>query len=231
MGRNSEEEFTRFVHERGDVLLRVAQALAGDRYAAEDLLQNALAKAYARWPRIRGDAEPYVRQILYHDQVSLWRRRGRRSEVTVAEVPERPAVTAGQLDHDTAVRMLLRDALRKLPPRQRAVLVLRYLEDQTVEQTAAMLGCRPGTVASQASRALAKLRDLVPEFAELAPATGRRGLTGEDGTPGGDRTPGGSNGDDPAAGGGPALVRQPGWVDRHGDRTTAAERDRAEVYG
>jgi len=75
MGQASEREFTAFVHERGDVLLRVAYALAGDRYAAEDLLQNALAKAYARWPRIRGDAEPYVRRILYHDQVSPSSRR------------------------------------------------------------------------------------------------------------------------------------------------------------
>jgi len=161
-----EREFTAFVHERGDVLLRVAQALAGDRYAAEDLLQNALAKAYARWPRIRGNAEPYVRQILYHDQVSTWRRRSRRPEVPHAEVPEPPPAGL-QHDHETAVRMLLRDALSMLPPRQRAVLVLRYLEDQSVEQTAAALGCRPGTVASQASRALTKLRELVPEFAEM----------------------------------------------------------------
>jgi RNA polymerase sigma-70 factor (sigma-E family) len=173
VGRTAEQEFTRFVHERGDALLRVAQALAGDQHTAEDLLQNALAKAYARWPRIRGDAEPYVRQILYHDQISLWRRRSRRAEVTVAEVPERQSIADAQLDHDTAVRMLLRDALRALPPRQRAVLVLRYLEDQTVEQTAAMLGCRPGTVASQASRALVKLRELVPELAEAARSAGR----------------------------------------------------------
>lgn len=166
MGWTPEREFTAFVQERGDVLLRVAQALAGDRYAAEDLLQNALAKAYARWPRIRGDAEPYIRQILYHDQVSYWRRRGRRPEVPHADVPELPAPDSSH-DHDTAVRMMLRDALRMLPPRQRAVLVLRYLEDQTVEQTAAALGCRPGTVASQASRALSKLRELVPKFAEM----------------------------------------------------------------
>nr|WP_174530568.1 SigE family RNA polymerase sigma factor [Micromonospora maritima] len=155
-------EFTAFVNERGAALLRVAYALAGNQHAAEDLLQNALAKAYARWPRIRGDAEPYVKRILYHDQVSGWRRRARRAEVPVAELPERP--TAGD---DSDLRLLLRDALRALPPRQRAVLTLRYLEDLSVEQTAALLGCRPGTVASQSAKALARLRHLVPALDEL----------------------------------------------------------------
>ncbi|MGC1210573.1 MAG: SigE family RNA polymerase sigma factor [Micromonospora sp.] len=162
-------EFTAFVNERGDALLRVAYALAGNQHAAEDLLQGALAKAYARWPRIRGDAEPYVKRILYHDQVSGWRRRSRRSEVPVAELPERP--TAGDSGHDADLRLLLRQALLTLPPRQRAVLTLRYLEDLSVEQTARILGCRVGTVASQASRALAKLRQLVPALDELPTRT------------------------------------------------------------
>jgi RNA polymerase sigma-70 factor (sigma-E family) len=152
-------EFTAFVNERGDVLLRVAYALAGNQHGAEDLLQNALAKAYARWPRIRGDAEPYVRRILYHDQVSRWRRRARRPEVPVAELPERAGRDSGD---DTDLRLLLREALLALPPRQRAVLTLRYLEDLSLEQTAALLGCRVGTVASNASKALARLRQLVP---------------------------------------------------------------------
>ncbi|MDG4834747.1 SigE family RNA polymerase sigma factor [Solwaraspora sp. WMMD1047] len=163
MGQATEQEFTAFVNARGAALLRVASALAGDRHAGEDLLQSALAKAYARWPRIRGDAEPYVRRILYNDQVSGWRRRGRRpAEVSLDALPDRAA--GGHLDHDTAVRLLLQDALRTLPPRQRAVLVLRYLEDLSVEQTAEALGCQVGTVASQASRALAKLRAQVPAF-------------------------------------------------------------------
>ncbi|MFR9774509.1 SigE family RNA polymerase sigma factor [Micromonospora sp. MS34] len=155
-------EFTAFVTERGPALLRVAYALAGNQHAAEDLLQNALAKAYARWPRIRGDAEPYVKRILYHDQVSGWRRRGRRAEVPVAELPERAAVGP-----DTDLGLLLREALRALPPRQRAVLTLRYLEDLSVEQTAALLGCRAGTVASQSAKALTRLRQLVPGLDEL----------------------------------------------------------------
>ncbi|MFF3867859.1 SigE family RNA polymerase sigma factor [Micromonospora sp. NPDC001898] len=159
-------EFTAFVNERGPALLRFAYALAGSQHGAEDLLQNALAKAYARWPRIRGDAEPYVKKILYHDQVSGWRRRSRRPEVPVDVLPEPPAERDS--GHDVDLRMLLRDALLTLPPRQRAVLTLRYLEDLSVEQTAALLGCRTGTVASQASRALAKLRQLVPDFVDHA---------------------------------------------------------------
>ncbi|SCE70356.1 RNA polymerase sigma-70 factor, sigma-E family [Micromonospora viridifaciens] len=158
-------EFTAFVNERGDTLLRIAYALAGSQHGAEDLLQNALAKAYARWPRIRGDAEPYVKRILYHDQVSGWRRRSHRAEISVAAPPDRAA--EHDLGQDSELRLLLRDALLRLPPRQRAVLILRYLEDLSVAETALILGCRAGTVASQTSKGLAKLRELVPAFDEL----------------------------------------------------------------
>ncbi|XVU25472.1 SigE family RNA polymerase sigma factor [Actinoplanes sp. CA-054009] len=154
MQQSLEAEFNAFVAERGQALLRIAHALTGDRRAAEDLVQGALAKAYARWPRIHGDAEAYVRRIIYNDRVSGWRRAGHGREVPMAEVPDRPGA-----EHDVAERLALREALLSLPARQRAVLVLRYLEDRTVEETAEVLGCRPGTVASQASRALAKLRE------------------------------------------------------------------------
>ncbi len=156
MKQSLEAEFTAFVAERGQSLLRIAHALTGDSRAAEDLVQGALAKAYARWPRIHGDAEAYVRKILYNDRISGWRRAGRQREVFMAEVPETPG-----REHDVAERLALRQALLTLSDRQRAVLVLRYLEDRTVEETAEVLGCRPGTVASQASRALAKLRALI----------------------------------------------------------------------
>ena len=156
MDQSLEAEFTAFVAQRGQVLLRIAHALTGDRRSAEDLVQGALAKAYARWPRIHGDAEAYVRKILYNDRASGWRRAARHREVTVAEVPDRP-----RLDQDVAERIAVREALLRLPARQRAVLVLRYLEDLSVEETAEALGCRPGTVASQASRALTKLRALI----------------------------------------------------------------------
>lgn len=159
MKQSLEDEFTAFVAERGQSLLRIAHALTGDRESAQDLVQGALAKAYARWPRIHGDAEAYVRKIIYNDRASAWRRPGRRNEVTVAEVPDRAA--AGRHDQDVTDRIAIREALLSLPDRQRAVLVMRYLEDRSVEETAEVLGCRPGTVASQASRALSKLRQLV----------------------------------------------------------------------
>ena len=161
MEQSLEAEFTAFVAGRGQALLRVAQALTGDRRAAEDLVQGALAKAYARWPRVHGEAEAYVRKILYNDRISGWRRAGRRPEVIMAEVPEQ--ARSGAHDQDVADRLAVRQALLSLPPRQRAVLVLRYLEDRSVEETAEALGCRPGTVASQTSRALLKLRELVGE--------------------------------------------------------------------
>ncbi|MBG0560594.1 SigE family RNA polymerase sigma factor [Actinoplanes aureus] len=169
MKESLEAEFTAFVADRGQTLLRIAHALTGDRGAAEDLVQGALAKAYARWPRIHSDAEAYVRKIIYNDRVSLWRRIGHR-EVPVAEPPDRPH--ARRPDQEVADRMAVRAALLSLPARQRAVLVLRYLEDRSVEETAEVLGCRPGTVASQASRALAKLRDLVGDADERTYSTG-----------------------------------------------------------
>lgn len=166
MDAETEREFTEFVAQRTHSLLRVAYALTGDQHAAEDLLQTAFAKAFTRWPRIRGEAEPYVRRILYHDHVSGWRRRRTRPEALYAAVPEPPSATGtgwpGDDPGDTALRLLLREALLALPPRQRAVLVLRYLDDLSTEETAQVLGCRAGTVASQASRALARLRETVP---------------------------------------------------------------------
>lgn len=123
MSERIDGEFTTFVNERGGVLLRTAYALAGSQHGAEDLLQTALAKAYARWSRIRGEPEPYVRQILYRDQVSGWRRRSRRPEFPVAVPPD--SVGRPDRGHEVDLRLLLREALLALPPRQRAVLTLR----------------------------------------------------------------------------------------------------------
>jgi RNA polymerase sigma-70 factor (sigma-E family) len=162
-----EQEFTEFVVHRSHALLRVAYALTGDAHAAEDLVQQALAKAFVHWRRIHGEAEPYIKKIIYHDSASRWRRRSVRAETTVAHPPE---LTVPDGSYDTHLRLILRQGLLALPPRQRAVLVLRYLEDLTVDETAEILGCRPGTVASQASRGLARLRDVIPDDARLGTA-------------------------------------------------------------
>jgi RNA polymerase sigma-70 factor (sigma-E family) len=151
----SAREFGEFVAERGHALFRAAYALTGDRHAAEDLLQSALAKAVLHWGRIRSHEEAYVRRILYRDFISAWRWRSRRPQDVQAN-PEH----AETRDHaaETVDRLALYAAIRKLPPRQRAVLVLRYLEDLSEQETAEVLGCSTGTVGSQLSRALASLR-------------------------------------------------------------------------
>ncbi len=168
MDATTEGEFVEFVAHRTHALLRVAYSLTGDQHAAEDLVQTALAKAFVRWRSIRGEAEPYVKRIIYNDSASRWRRRAHRVESATAEPPDGPA----EFDRveQTHLRLMLREALLTLPPRQRAVLVLRYLEDMSVEETAEVLGCRPGTVASQTSRALAKLREHGPALSGLSEA-------------------------------------------------------------
>jgi RNA polymerase sigma-70 factor (sigma-E family) len=163
MDAATEREFTQFVAARTFALMRVAYALTGNQHAAEDLLQTALAKAMVRWPHIRSEAEPYVKKILYHDYVSWWRRWRRHRETPTAHPPE--VLAPGSHADDTHLRLLLRAALRDLPPRQRAVLVLRFLEDMDTEEVARVLGCRPGTVASQTTRGLAKLRAALTEVA------------------------------------------------------------------
>ena len=156
-----EADFEAFVIERAHALLRTAYVLTGDRHAAEDLVQTALAKAFARWRRI-DEPEPYLRKMIYNDFVSGWRSRRSRTEVTVAQPPA--YVSDWHVESRAVLRLMMRDALHTLPPRQRAVLILRYYEDLSVEETAAALSCSRGTVASQASRALAKLRELVPQL-------------------------------------------------------------------
>ncbi|MET8251458.1 SigE family RNA polymerase sigma factor [Micromonospora sp. NPDC005197] len=151
-----EEEFREFVAARSAALLRTAYLLAGDWATAEDLLQTALTKTYLAWKRLGGieAVEPYARRVMVNTSTSWWRRRWHGERPTEV-LPERPGVDEieQQLDRD-----LLWRHLRELPNRQRAVLVLRYYEDMSEAQTAALLDISPGTVKSQASRALATLR-------------------------------------------------------------------------
>lgn len=137
-------------------LLRTAYLLVQDWAAAEDLTQAALVKAWLAWSRLDGDPEAYVRKIIVTTHVSWWRRRWRHRELTTGEPPERPSAAA---ETDTVdERDAVWRALGRLPAGQRAVVVLRYFEDMTEAQVANILGCSAGTVKSQTSRALARLR-------------------------------------------------------------------------
>ncbi|WP_332248982.1 SigE family RNA polymerase sigma factor [Nocardioides sp. J54] len=145
--------FDAFVAARGDALWRSAWLLTGDHQLAEDLVQTALAKSWRAWERVGADGfEAYVRRVLFTTYVSWWRRRWR-GERPTGQLPEQPVASA---DHDA--RRDLVTALGDLPRGQRAVVVLRYFEDLTEQQTAAVLGVGVGTVKSQCSRALASLR-------------------------------------------------------------------------
>jgi RNA polymerase sigma-70 factor (sigma-E family) len=162
MRESEREQFRQFVAASGARLIRVAMVLTGNHHAAEDLLQGALTRTAGRWRQIDGDPEAYVRRAMYHAQVSIWRRRERMRETPTAQVPERP-------DHRDEIgaadqRLALRQALMRLGPRQRAVLVARYFEDLSEEETATLLGCSPGTVRSQLHRALARLRQIAPDL-------------------------------------------------------------------
>jgi RNA polymerase sigma-70 factor (sigma-E family) len=154
--------FEDFVAASSSRLFTLSLLMCGHHRAeAEDLLQEVLERAYRRWGRIcrGGDPERYVRQMLVNASVDRWRRLRRRPELPV-RAPDAGQVVADQSAAVDDRDQLLR-ALAALPVRQRAVIVLRYLEDLSEAQTSAVLGCSEGTVKSQASRALAKLREAV----------------------------------------------------------------------
>jgi RNA polymerase sigma-70 factor (sigma-E family) len=147
-----ESVFDGFVVDRSQALLRSAYLLVQDESMAEDLLQTALTKAWFAWKRIE-DPEAYVRRIMVTTSASWWRRRW--NSETPTDVPEADRATAPD---EPASAQDLWVAIGRLPRRQRAVVVLRYLEDRTEADTARLMGCSVGTVKSQCSKALAKLR-------------------------------------------------------------------------
>jgi RNA polymerase sigma-70 factor (sigma-E family) len=156
------EEFTAFVDAHARNLQGCAWLLTGDWSSAEDLAQTALAKTWTRWANLREpDAAPaYVRRMMYRIFLG-WRRRRWLAEVSTGWLPEESGAVDGyeQVDaHGDLVRLV-----KRLPPGQRAVLVLRYFEDLTEQATADVLGCSVGTVKSQHARALAALRAM-PEL-------------------------------------------------------------------
>ncbi len=177
MGPDAEKSFREFVAARGTALFRAAYVLTGNQHQAEDLVQSALAKTAARWETLqkKDDPEGYVRRAMYHERVSWWRRRRKITEEateTLPEVPQRD--TSGDVD----LRIVVRAALAKLGPKQRAVLTLRFYEDRSEQEIAAFLGISVGTVRSQTHRALARLREIAPELRALdVPEEVHRGRT------------------------------------------------------
>jgi RNA polymerase sigma-70 factor (sigma-E family) len=173
-----EASYREFVVARRRALLRTAFLLSGDWHLAEDLVQETLAKLYVVWRRVkrRDEVDAYARKALLHAYIDNQRRPWRREQLADGSVTKRseadehgarPGGTAGDPAQmgDPGVRQRLLDVLAEVPPRQRAALVLRFWEDLSVEQVASLLNCSTGTVKSQTSKALAKLRvddSLVP---------------------------------------------------------------------
>jgi RNA polymerase sigma-70 factor (sigma-E family) len=152
----SDEEFDGFMRGRWPAMVRLAYALTGDAGHAEDVAQAAFARAYASWGRVRraGDPDAYVRRIVINEHRSRFRRH-RVAEELCGDLADTPGGSSQPGPED---RSELLDALDRLGPRQRAVVVLRYWLDLSEAETAAALNCSVGTVKSQASRALATLR-------------------------------------------------------------------------
>jgi RNA polymerase sigma-70 factor (ECF subfamily) len=156
----AEDEFEAFVHARLAALTRFAYLICGDASGAQDLVQTALTRTMVRWSRIdHARAEAYVRTAIVNEQRMAWRRRWR-GERPTAVLPERAGRDA--FERVDALDALQR-ALVRLPVRQRAAVVLRYLDDMNEAQTAEVLQCSVGTIKSQTARGLAKLRTLLAD--------------------------------------------------------------------
>src|SRR6266516_4326593 len=180
MGREPDDQAVeRLLGERGQHLMRAAVALTGSRADGEDLLQAALERLLRNWRRVDTDPEGYLRRTLYNLAADGWRRRGRwRGRLAEFRSQARAAATGGEDITVVDLRDALIRLLQQLPPRQRAVVVLRYWEQRTEAETAELLGCTEGTVKSAAARGLRRLRELAGPEAEppSAPAPKRTRL-------------------------------------------------------
>ena len=165
---DAEADFRAYVAARITALSRVAYLLTGEWHAAEDLVQVTLIRVARHWERVSaaGDPDPYVRRVLYTQHVSAWRRRWRDVQLT-ASPPEGGRGAGPDGTDDVATALVVRAALARLAPRQRAVLVLRFFEDRSEAEAAAVLRCSVSTVKSQTRDAIARLRQLAPELGEL----------------------------------------------------------------
>ncbi|GAB3422173.1 SigE family RNA polymerase sigma factor [Flindersiella endophytica] len=152
------QDFVGFVAGRGTQLFRSAYLLTGDYHQAEDLLQTTLVKLYASWKRVQSAENPvaYAHTTLFRTFVSQKRLRSSHEKPT-SQLPEQ----AAEAGADPALRLVLLDALTSLSPSDRAIVVLRYWEDRSVEETAATLGLRSSVVKTRCRRALQRLRSLL----------------------------------------------------------------------
>jgi RNA polymerase sigma-70 factor (sigma-E family) len=166
----TEQEFARFVQARWDQLVRTAYLLTGDRGRAEDLVQTTLVKVHRRWSHIASAESPYAytRAALANESASWWRRR--RVSETLGEIPLHADRAPGDAYAAYDTRDEIAQAVLALPPRMRAVVVLRYFDDLSEADTASALGMSVGSVKSQSSRGLdrlrAALRDRAPRAAD-----------------------------------------------------------------
>ncbi len=169
------EAFDAFVRARLPELLRFGRSLTGSSEAGADLVQDALERTLLAWSRLdsRDEPEGYVRRIMVNRNISIWRKFGRERTTDPQDLVEHSGV-AGH--HDRHFDDDLWRAIQQLPTKQRAVIALRYYEDQSEAQIARTLGCSVGTVKSQASKALTKLRALVPPDPEQDQGLGRKGV-------------------------------------------------------
>jgi RNA polymerase sigma-70 factor (sigma-E family) len=168
--RAKDDEFTAYLHARQPSLLRTAYLLTGDRNHAEDILQTSLAKLYLAWDKVRDrdSVDAYVRRIMVNENNSMWRRGWKKREFATEETHLHSRADREVRDqYDEGTNNALWQVVQTLPPKARAVVVLRYYEQLSETETADVLGISVGTVKSQCSRALAALRDRVP--ADLNP--------------------------------------------------------------
>lgn len=159
-----DEEFAEFFSTRFDWARRTAYALCGDWGEAEELAQSGFVRLYSHWPRVvHSNPDAYLRTVLTRLFLDT-RRRGRKREQLVAELPEQAVVDTYPVDEQPS----LVAALQRVPPKQRAVLVLRIVQDLSIEQVAEALRCSTGTVKSQTARGLKALREAYEQVTATA---------------------------------------------------------------
>jgi RNA polymerase sigma-70 factor (sigma-E family) len=157
-----QREFRDYVASRQAALFKTALLMTGHRQQAEDLVQSALTKLAQHWRRASRfeHLDAYVRRMMYHEQISWWRRWGRHQDT--GELPNQAA--PGDAAANAVLRLTLAQALRRLSTQQRAAAVLRYYMDLPEVEVAQVMGCSVGTVRSHTGRALARLRQLCPDL-------------------------------------------------------------------